>query len=71
MHTSDFIIALLFSELENSLGRHQVSVSLDPEEESPIDLIGVYEDMGDIHHKMEAITEEFEVHTYIDESVID
>ncbi|XP_063725983.1 uncharacterized protein LOC134853929 isoform X2 [Symsagittifera roscoffensis] len=48
-------------ELENSLGRHQVSVSLDPEEESPIDLIGVYEDMGDIHHKMEAITEEFEI----------
>ena len=48
-----------------------MSVSLDPEEESPIDLIGVYEDMGDIHHKMEAITEEFEVHTYIDESVID
>ena len=49
-------------ELESGLIKLQVAVSLDPEEESPMDLIGVYEEMGDIYYKMESLYEEQQIH---------
>ena len=54
-----FVVVL---ELESGLIKLQVAVSLDPEEESPMDLIGVYEEMGDIYYKMESLYEEQQIH---------
>ena len=43
----------VFLDDEATLGRLEAAISLDPEEESPMDLIQVYEEIGDIYFKME------------------
>ena len=42
-----------FADDEAALGRLEAAISLDPDEESPMDLIQVYEDIGDIYFKLE------------------